>query len=207
VLTCWHVKDAVPVKSVSKLAEEIGDKGPLGWHTTTALGAESRLRLQAADKSPKDTVGLATCELAVPEATAVEFLASSRGSLQVCRDGKSIHHRAEPRKFQLDSDRFSATLGKGTHRLLVATGSGNGDVEFHLRFRRKSSKAAHEKLTQAALNRPGNPERGRKVFLDGAKSQCVKCHQIGDQGERIGPELTGVGGRFSRIYLIESILE
>src|SRR5262249_38247810 len=90
---------------------------------------------------------------------------------------------------------------------VVATGAGNGDVEFHLRFRRRSSKAAHEKLTQAALNRAGNPERGRKVFLDGAKSQCVKCHQIGDQGERIGPELTSVGGRVPRIYRIESIPE
>ena len=39
------------------------------------------------------------------------------------------------------------------------------------------------------------------------KSQCLKCHRLGEQGERIGPELTGVGGRFSRIYIVESILE
>jgi putative heme-binding domain-containing protein len=39
------------------------------------------------------------------------------------------------------------------------------------------------------------------------KSQCLKCHRVGDKGERIGPELTGVGGRFSRIHLVESILE
>jgi putative heme-binding domain-containing protein len=35
----------------------------------------------------------------------------------------------------------------------------------------------------------------------------MKCHRIGDQGERIGPELTGVGARFSRTYIVESILE
>src|SRR5262249_20184452 len=28
-----------------------------------------------------------------------------------------------------------------------------------------------------------------------------------DQGERIGPELAGVGARFARAYLVESILE
>ena len=78
---------------------------------------------------------------------------------------------------------------------------------FHLRFRRKSATAEHERLTQAALSRRGNPERGRKLFFDAAKSLCLKCHRLGDQGERIGPELTGVGGRFSRIYLVESILE
>jgi putative heme-binding domain-containing protein len=35
----------------------------------------------------------------------------------------------------------------------------------------------------------------------------LKCHRLGEQGERIGPELTGVGGRFSRIHIVESILE
>jgi putative heme-binding domain-containing protein len=93
------------------------------------------------------------------------------------------------------------------NRVLVDAGPADVAFDFHLRFRRKSSKAAHEKLTQAALSRTGNAERGRKVFFDKEKSQCMKCHQISNQGERIGPELTGVGGRFSRIYLVESILE
>src|SRR5207237_6067245 len=48
---------------------------------------------------------------------------------------------------------------------------------------------------------------GRALFLNAEKSQCLKCHRLGDQGERIGPELTGVGSRFSRIYVVESILE
>ncbi len=39
------------------------------------------------------------------------------------------------------------------------------------------------------------------------KSLCLKCHHLGGQGERIGPELTGVGSRFSRIHIVESILE
>jgi putative heme-binding domain-containing protein len=45
------------------------------------------------------------------------------------------------------------------------------------------------------------------LFFNVEKSQCLKCHRLGEQGERIGPELTGVGGRFSRIYIVESILE
>src|SRR5439155_3190157 len=78
---------------------------------------------------------------------------------------------------------------------------------FHLRFRRKSATAAHERLTQAALTRQGNSENGRKLLFNVEKSLCLKCHRFGDQGERIGPDLTGVGGRFARIYLVESILE
>src|SRR5207244_2840157 len=29
----------------------------------------------------------------------------------------------------------------------------------------------------------------------------------GEQGERFGPELTGLGSRFAKVYIIESILE
>jgi putative heme-binding domain-containing protein len=122
-------------------------------------------------------------------------------------DGKSVHKRESSRAFQLDSDRFAGQLEKGVHRLLVQVGPAPGGVEFHLRFRRKSASAEHEKLTQAALARAGNPERGRKLFLDVERSLCLKCHRLGDKGERVGPDLTGVGGRFSRIYLVESILQ
>ena len=55
--------------------------------------------------------------------------------------------------------------------------------------------------------RIGNPERGRQLFLNADKSQCIKCHRLGDQGERVGPDLTGLGSRFSKVYIIESILE
>jgi putative heme-binding domain-containing protein len=60
---------------------------------------------------------------------------------------------------------------------------------------------------RAALGRRGNPIVGRKLFLNIEKSLCLKCHRLGDQGERVGPELTGVGARFARAYLVESILE
>src|SRR5207244_4131539 len=48
---------------------------------------------------------------------------------------------------------------------------------------------------------------GRVLFFNIEKSQCLKCHRLGNQGEHFGPELTGVGARFSRIFLIESILD
>ena len=35
----------------------------------------------------------------------------------------------------------------------------------------------------------------------------ARCHRVGKGGARIGPDLTGVGRRFSRIHLIEAVLE
>lgn len=51
--------------------------------------------------------------------------------------------------------------------------------------------------------RVGNIERGKEVF---AKASCVKCHRVGNAGERLGPDLTSVSKRFMRKEILESIL-
>ena len=83
----------------------------------------------------------------------------------------------------------------------------NKAPQFQLRFRRRSSKVEHERLIALALRSRGNPERGRDVFEDKQKSTCLQCHRIGEKGGKIGPDLAGIGRRFSRIHLIESVLE
>ncbi|MSQ93196.1 MAG: c-type cytochrome [Gemmataceae bacterium] len=163
-------------------------------------------RVALAPYDPKTPTWLAYTDVIVAAPTSVEFLGTSGGSFEVYLNGKSIHRRATPGKFQPDSERFTATLDKGINRILVQTGA-SLVVEFDLTFRRKSSKAEHEKLALAALSRTGNAERGRKLYFDKEKSQCIKCHRMGDQGESIGPDLSGVGARFSRIHIVESILE
>jgi putative heme-binding domain-containing protein len=210
VLICWHVSQPLSQDAaatiVAKRPTNAAERRAAGWQTQLAAGTEGRLALSPPD-AEDNSVWLAHTSVRVPEPTDVEFLASSSGTLQVSLNGRPIHERLEPRRFQVDSDRFSATLAAGENQLLVMTGRTSGRPEFHLRFRRKSSTAAHERLIQAALGRAGNADRGRSVFLDAEKSQCIKCHRIGDQGERTGPELTGVSSRFSRIYLVESMLQ
>jgi putative membrane-bound dehydrogenase-like protein len=209
ILPGWRVSGPWPASETAALVKRFGERAPPGepgWQMAFATGAESRLQLPVKDAA-KEELWLAYTEVDVSQPTAVEFLASSRGSLQVWLNGRSLHRRDQPRTFQIDSDRFSDTLAAGTNRLLVQTASVKAGAEFHLRFRRKSAKAQHERLIQAALTRGGNVEAGRRLFFDTDKSLCLKCHRLGEQGERVGPELTGVGGRFSRIYLVESILE
>jgi putative membrane-bound dehydrogenase-like protein len=210
ILVRWNVRGPLTAATATPIVEGMAAGGSGGaaadWRTLFATGTEARVAL-APKGAAKDAVWLAYTDVAVAEATAVEFLASSGGSIQVWLNGKSVYRRDQGRNLQIDSDRFAGTLAKGNNRLLVQVGAAVSATEFHLRFRRKSASADHERLTQAALSRNGNAERGRKVFFDVEKSLCLKCHRIGEQGERIGPELTGVGSRFSRIYIVESILE
>jgi putative heme-binding domain-containing protein len=141
----------------------------------------------------------------LPEATAGEFRVIGSG-LSIWLNGRLIHRGGGAPAPPAASAAIDATLARGPNRLLVEIAAGRA-IEFHLRFRRRSARVEHERLMRAALTRSGDAERGHRLLFDREKSQCLKCHRIGDQGERIGPELTGVGGRFSRIFLVESILE
>jgi putative membrane-bound dehydrogenase-like protein len=229
LLVRWEVHGPLPEIAAQASLEEFSrmsptadgtNSSPMEGSVVLADGIEGRVSLKDDRKSPatgaavteasgpRDATWLASVDISVEESTSVQFLASSGGKLSVWMNGRRIHQRERARAFQADSDRFDGTLSKGMNRIVVqVAAAANGAAEFHVRFRRKSSTAELEALVQAALTRAGNAERGKTVFFDTAKAQCSKCHRIGDQGERIGPELTGVGSRFSRIHIVESILE
>jgi len=57
-----------------------------------------------------------------------------------------------------------------------------------------------------ALKNPGDPERGRKLFEDLKGAACVKCHAVKGAGGGVGPDLAGVGLKYDRAYLAESLL-
>jgi putative membrane-bound dehydrogenase-like protein len=63
-----------------------------------------------------------------------------------------------------------------------------------------------ERLTKfEPLLRGGNPERGRELFVS-SKVACATCHAIGNQGGKIGPDLTRIGAIRAGRDILESIL-
>jgi putative heme-binding domain-containing protein len=57
-----------------------------------------------------------------------------------------------------------------------------------------------------ALAHSGNFRRGQRIFSDVNGVNCVRCHTINGQGGHIGPDLTGIGTKQNRLYIIESVL-
>jgi putative membrane-bound dehydrogenase-like protein len=208
VLARWHVLGTLPADAADRLVQPPDGRAEKEGRGQTLFGAgtESRVRLEPA-RAAAGKVWLAHTDVYLAEPAEAEFLGGGSTGLRVWLNARQVYRRDEVRPGRPDPERFPATLEKGGNRITVAVPATEAGAEFHLRFRRKASSADHEKLTQAALTRAGNPERGRQLFFDGARTQCVKCHRVGDQGERIGPELTGVGSRFPRVFLIESVLE
>jgi putative heme-binding domain-containing protein len=216
ILARWSIRGPISQNAAAQIVEQSGLAGHAvesantsgEWKTELGSSSDSTfsVRVGSSANSSSDACWIGLSDVSVAEKTDAQFLASSDAKLRVWLNGQSIYERAQPAPFQPDSDRFTGSLVPGLNRLIVQVTASQSSI-FHLRFRQKSSRAEHEQLVQAALTRPGNAERGGKLFFDAEKSQCIKCHRLGDQGERIGPELTGVGNRFSRIYIVESILE
>jgi putative membrane-bound dehydrogenase-like protein len=211
ILLGWHVlgplaADAPELIDRMVAAHSIptGDTPGRGWRLVLSSGTDARVRL---DPGKGKANWLSYSDVIAAEPTAVEFYTTSNGATTIWLNGKVVHRRDTPAVPGPYPERFEASLQKGSNRILVRLTCVKRAGEFQLRFRRKSATAEHERLTRASLSRAGNPAAGEKVFFNAEKSSCVKCHRIGDRGERVGPELTGLGSRFSKAYIIESILD
>ncbi len=53
----------------------------------------------------------------------------------------------------------------------------------------------------------GDAEAGRRVFFDKVDLSCVRCHKVQGVGGEVGPDLTGIGKKEKRAYLLESIVD
>jgi putative heme-binding domain-containing protein len=206
VMLEWMVSGPLSKEDAARAVESIIQRSatiPREWETAVATGIDSRVNL---GRMNDDSARLGLSEFVVSEGSRAEFRCSSSGTLGVWLNGKLVHRRSQPGSYATDSDRFEADLEPGLNRL-VAQVSAPGSAEVHARFRRRSATERHERLSQLALATRGNADRGRGILLNAEKSGCIKCHRLGDQGGQIGPDLTGAGRRFSKIHLIESILE
>jgi quinoprotein glucose dehydrogenase len=53
----------------------------------------------------------------------------------------------------------------------------------------------------------GDAENGRRIFLFKAEVSCLRCHKVKGEGGEVGPDLTGIGSKQKRDYLLESIVD
>lgn len=52
----------------------------------------------------------------------------------------------------------------------------------------------------------GDAARGRQIFFERVDASCLRCHKIVWEGGDVGPNLTGIGKKQSREYLLQSII-
>jgi quinoprotein glucose dehydrogenase len=53
----------------------------------------------------------------------------------------------------------------------------------------------------------GDADVGKRIFKERMDVSCIRCHSVGGAGGTLGPPMDGIGGRQTREYLLESILD
>lgn len=53
----------------------------------------------------------------------------------------------------------------------------------------------------------GSPVRGRKIFAENISLSCLRCHSVGEEGGRVGPNLAGIGKEKTPQYILEAIVD
>lgn len=79
-------------------------------------------------------------------------------------------------------------------------------VEEAIKKARENRQARRNKLDSLVVDVVnGDPEKGRLHFESG-KGACITCHQVGETGRAIGPDLSRLGGIRTPVDFFESIL-
>jgi len=79
--------------------------------------------------------------------------------------------------------------------------------ERFLPLERRAKRLGSVVLPEQILSLSGDAARGKAVFFDADGVTCKNCHRVQREGKEIGPELTTIGKKLSRVQLLESILQ
>src|SRR5262249_14254305 len=163
----WQVSGPLPSAAREPLISQIAASGDVTqsrpgivptWQIRLATGTESPLRLDAGNEANPDTTWLAFTEIDLPEPTAGGVPVTGSGPLRIWLNGRLIHRGGGSTTPAPASSSIVATLARGPNRLMVEVAAGR-TTEFHLRFRRRSSRVEHERLMRAALTGSGDAAR------------------------------------------------
>ncbi len=60
-------------------------------------------------------------------------------------------------------------------------------------------------VEQFALTHTGNADAGARLFRD-LRTRCSTCHRVGEEGGKVGPDLSSISGKLDRPHLIDALL-
>ena len=176
--------DGQAVVLVSQWIARLGqDPGyPLESHELASLMTHARALAGDSQQDPSSR-RLSALRLAVD-------LWGSLGSSerQIDSDGTGTYSDPAIRRLAEDSDPLIATLFEGF-------------LPPPMRVPRVSQETIWGDLSSL----PAAPERGRSLFADRSRLQCLQCHQLGQEGFELGPRLDGVGSRLTASQIFEAL--
>lgn len=182
-----------------------------------------------------DVVGYFATTIVASHDTPAELLIGSDDAVKIWFNGKVVLNGDTTRAVRLGDDQVHLTLRQGANTILCKLRQGNGDSGLTvaikspepLSFSMDTGTSASDGTTSATPIETatfitkdgqtlpsmaqlallsGDAKAGETVFRNASAANCIRCHQIGEQGGIIGPPLTVIGQKLSKAQLYESIL-
>jgi len=222
----WHImgpfaiNDRPPVRTNSAVDLTGTAPGPDGttleWKPISIEGENGVVDLAKFYGGKGDCSAFGSAILESPVARPAQMSVGSDDTLNVWLNGKEVYKFGGNRGYDPDSARFDIDLKKGKNILLIKCGNGGGPWQYSVAV---TSLADHsflkgpstdgfdpDRFKTVAMRGQGQPVRGKTLFADLKGLACAKCHVVGGEGGNIGPDLSGIGARYPREELIQSIL-
>ncbi len=141
------------------------------------------------------------------------------GGNQLLRNGERLRnsigtHAQSVIAFDIGGGGFTRLKGTGVIDEIKGRNNRSPSVTFQVFTSKKSEKPLPEPakpLPKGSLppiheiaKMKGNKANGQDLF--NGRATCTQCHAINGKGGQIGPDLTGIGGKFGKEILLDSIV-
>ena len=147
----------------------------------------------------------------------VEILTGSDDYMTLWLNGAQLLDDRNNSGWNPDEQHVKGRLRAGENVLVARVGNDGGGWQFSVAvsgeragklFEYDTTQLAPEVFAKFAADHPGDPAAGKTVFFNASGVACAKCHKVDTAGEGgdVGPALVGVGAKYDRAKLIESIL-
>ncbi len=143
----------------------------------------------------------------VPGTSEVELSARCDDALALWHDGQPLRITqsiASPPAESAVTARVQ--LKPGNNSVIARIGPVRSGTLVMRGSRLLEARRSPEAYAAYARTRPGDAVQGKEVFQRVATG-CARCHRVGGEGGRLGPDLSGIGAKYRREQLVEDVLQ
>lgn len=195
----------------------VGRKGvETRWQKHASDGNRGMVDLAKLMGSENDQFAFGVAEVTSDSDRKAIMAVGSDDMLTVWVNGKQVYEFASARGFNPDADSVEIDLKKGTNRVIIRCANIGGPWQFSVgisapaeyAFLKGPAPGAFDadEFRRKALAETGEVALGQKLFADLNGLACVKCHAVGGKGGAVGPDLTGLAGKYTLEEIATSIL-
>ncbi len=167
-----------------------GLKGQVSWKPAQG-GDKGKVDLGAIYSKDDNLGAFAVAEITSPEAGTARFAVGSDDTLIVWINGKQVYKLDGSHSYSPEQDRFEAVLSKGTNRIVVRSGNGNGEWQFGVQVAPPKAPAELARVeamrralpqvraeSRAALDRLGQKLYGQTPADDAAEELAAEAADL-----------------------------